>query len=200
MWWCRVSLTVEEHVLPVLGEHGSGQGVRRSVVYQLQHLSVVLLRVNINGQNRPKDFLHKTQTRWNNTESIISEVLFEEQILFSVNTRNEYLWWATEPHLGFWFGIIRLAAYQFFWSMLNLVCLRSRKPGTRTSHGGPKPENWTNVLAFHPFEMMTDRLLARRLTADSNRVSPCLFLFALRAQKARLLLPHRKLIRNQTDQ
>lgn len=46
-------------VLLVLGKHRSGQGVGRRVVDQLQHLFVVLLRININRQNRPEDFLHK---------------------------------------------------------------------------------------------------------------------------------------------
>lgn len=45
----------------VLCKHSSCQSVWRRAVNQLQHLFVVLLRININGQNWPKDLLHKTQ-------------------------------------------------------------------------------------------------------------------------------------------
>lgn len=44
----------------VLCEHSSCQSVWRRVVDQLQNLFVVVLRININGQNWPKDLLHKT--------------------------------------------------------------------------------------------------------------------------------------------
>lgn len=79
----------EEHVLLVLSEHGSGQSVGRRVVDQPQDLSVVLLRVNVNSQNRPEDLLHTAGKR---SEDDTTKQRTSEKIRSSVDLISDEEW------------------------------------------------------------------------------------------------------------
>lgn len=53
---------MDESVVLVLSEHGARQSVWRGAVDQLQNLFVAVLRINVDAQNWPEDFL-KTHNR-----------------------------------------------------------------------------------------------------------------------------------------